>query len=198
MVWFETSHITKLRCLLAAGGPQHLDEAESLIAVCMAHVERTHNQLVWVQLTALHSLLLDRRGERKAASDLLAKALAAAEPEGFVRSFVDLGAPLADLLGAIKKPALAGYVNMLLAAIPHNAPIQHKTIIFSDYPAATLTERETEVLALLASPLSLQEIGDKLFISYSTVRQHTGHIYEKLGVNKRRHAVLAANKLGLL
>jgi ATP/maltotriose-dependent transcriptional regulator MalT len=87
---------------------------------------------------------------------------------------------------------------MLLAAIPHNAPIQHKTIIFSDYPAATLTERETEVLALLASPLSLQEIGDKLFISYSTVRQHTGHIYEKLGVNKRRHAVLAANKLGLL
>lgn len=222
MVWMETSHITRLRCLLAAAEPHHLAEAEPLLAACLAHAERTHNQLVLVQLGALAALLRHLQGEREAACELLAQALAAAEPEGFVRSFVDLGEPLRDLLAAVKESRpqdrrLQPFIDRLLAALPGgrlptgnlptgNLPAradpaaqkQRGTIIFPDHPVATLTEREMEVLALLATPLSLQEIGDRLYISYSTVRQHTAHIYEKLGVGKRRHAVLAASGLGLL
>lgn len=198
MLWIETSHITKLRCLLASCTPQHLAEAEILAAACLAHAEHMHNRPACTQLTALTALLLDCRGERQAARALLAGALRVAQPEGYIRSFVDFGPPMRSLLCTIKEPALAGYIDDLLAAFTHSAPVAPKTVIFKDHPIATLTSREMEVLVLLATPLALREIGDKLFISYSTVRQHTAHIYEKLGVNKRRHAVLLAQELGLL
>ena len=196
MFWLETSHITKVRCLLASDAGRDLEEADRLSLACLAQAERRHNQPAYLTLLALRSLVLDRKGQRKAAVDLLQQALHLGAAEGLVRTFIDLGPDMWNLLGAVTAPALADYAAGLRAAFTPMAP--RPAAQLQDSPAAALTQRELEILALLATPLSLQEIGDKLFISYSTVRQHTAHIYEKLGVGKRRHAVLAAAELGLL
>ena len=139
-----------------------------------------------------------KSGEHQAAIELLTGGLRLTAAAGFVRTYVELGPGLADLLRAIDEPELDGYIASILAAFPSNHPIPRGPSLLLDSPAATLTERELEVLALLASPMAPEEIAHALSISYSTVRQHTSHIYEKLGVNKRRHAVLAATELGLL
>jgi LuxR family maltose regulon positive regulatory protein len=229
LFWLESSHITKLHCLLAAGSPLDLAAANALADDCFVLVNRTHNRPLTIALTALRARLLDCAGKRSAALALLADALRLAAEEGFVRSFVDLGPGMEQLLKAVDEPQLRPYLTTLRAAffgsqtLPPVASLPARTTIdgsvagnvassldgnsdgiqpvrqiHDTHPAAALTQRELEVLALLASPLSIQEIGDKLFISYSTVRQHTAHIYEKLGVNKRRHAVLMADELGLL
>jgi len=195
MFWLESSHITKLRCLLASSASRDLAAADTLAAACLAHAERLHNQPAYLTLLALRSLLLERTGQRNAAVDQLKRCLHLAAPEGLVRTFVDLGPSMWNLLGAVNDAELADYIADLRAAFSQAARPAEQLL---DSPGAALTQRELEVLALLATPLSLQEIGEKLFISYSTVRQHTAHIYEKLGVNKRRHAVLVAAELGLL
>lgn len=196
MFWLETSHITKVRCLLASNVGRDLEEADRLLAACLAQAERQHNQPAYLTLLALRSLALERKGQRKAALDTLRQALPLGAAEGLVRTFADLGPSMWNLLGAVTDPELADYVAELRSAFTPVAPRLFTQL--QDSPAAALTQRELEILALLATPLSLQEIGDKLFISYSTVRQHTAHIYEKLGVGKRRHAVLTAAELGLL
>lgn len=196
MLWLEASHITKLRCLLAAGGASNLAAANSLAAECLAHTERLRNVPVRITLLGLHSLVLDGLGQRKAAVSCLRRALHLGATDGFVRAFVELGPGMLNLLGAVNDLELADYVANLRAAFTPTTPRPPAQIY--DSPAAALTQRELEVLALLATPMSIQEIADKLVISYSTVRQHTAHIYEKLGVGKRRHAVLAAAELGLL
>jgi LuxR family maltose regulon positive regulatory protein len=215
--WLESSHVTKLRCLLAAGAPPdlaavNLAAAASLAEECMAVALHTYNQPLVISLLALRALLLDCTRQRAAALDLLTEALHLAAEEGYVRSFIDLGPRLKPLLEAVAEPSLRPYLITLQAAFfgaapgsgrgqPASAadpvPQPPSSRTWDAHPAAALTSRESEILALLATPMTLQEIGNKLFISYSTVRQHTAHIYEKLGVNKRRHAVLMAAELGL-
>lgn len=197
MVWLEISHITKLRCLLASNQAHDLAAAELLAAACMAHVERLRNVPANLALLGLHALRLEACGERKSAVNVLRQALRQAAPEGFVRTFVDLGPRLLNLLGAVEDADLADYIAVLRAAFaPTAAPRPSEQL--AKGLAGVLTERELEILALLATPLSAQEIAARLYISYSTVRQHTAHIYEKLGVRKRRHAVLVATEWGLI
>ena len=148
--------------------------------------------------SVLRALLLARAAEHQAAIELLTGGLRLTAAAGFVRTYVELGPGLADLLRAIDEPELDGCVASILAAFPNNQPPPRAPSLLLDSPAATLTVRELEVLALLASPMTPEEIAQALAISYSTVRHHTSRIYEKLGVNKRRHAVLAATELGLL
>jgi LuxR family maltose regulon positive regulatory protein len=118
--------------------------------------------------------------------------------EGFVRTYIELGPRMADLLRFVDEPGLRGYIASTLAAFPPGIPAPRTLPQLMASPAAALTQREMEVLALLATPMTPEEIAQTLSISYSTVRQHTSHIYEKLGVKKRRHAVLMAAELGLL
>jgi len=144
-----------------------------------------------------HQAALPAGLERKSAVNVLRQALRQAAPEGFVRTFVDLGPRLLNLLGAVEDADLADYIAVLRAAFaPTAAPRPSEQL--AKGLAGVLTERELEILALLATPLSAQEIAARLYISYSTVRQHTAHIYEKLGVRKRRHAVLVATEWGLI
>ncbi len=200
MIWLEASHITKVRCLLAAADDAERAVALDLTNACIAHVEQMH--LKWLQpsLSGLRALLLARTGARAEAVALLATALHRSRGEGFVRSYADLGPAIVDLLRAIDDTALAEPIAQIVAAIPGGASGQaavDRSQLLAG-PAALLTEREYEVLELLATPLTPHEIADALSVSYSTIRHHTSHIYEKLGVNKRRQAVLVAAELGLL
>jgi LuxR family maltose regulon positive regulatory protein len=132
----------------------------------------------------------------------LERALTLAEPEGFVRSFVDEGRPMARLLyEALSRGIAPNYVQGLLAAFPvdeaeHTVPskcqAQESELI------EPLSERELEVLQLMAEGLTNPEIASRLFVSLNTVKAHARNIYGKLGVHNRTQAVTKARALGVL
>jgi len=147
-----------------------------------------------IELLVLRGRLLRARGDRAHAAASFARALALAEPEGYVRLFVDEGDAVVPLLReTAKSGATAPYAARLLSAFEHR-------------PAATtagrtvdaLSERELDVLRLLATDLSGPAIAQELFISLNTMRTHTKSIFAKLGVSSRRAAVRRAVELGLL
>lgn len=137
-------------------------------------------------------LAIGRRttGDQAAALAAVKRALAMAEPEGYVRTFLAEGPPIVALLEAAVAHGISPtYAGRLLAAgdRPRRQPL--------DDP---LSERELEVLRLLATDLSGPDMARELVVGLSTVRSHTKSIYAKLGVNSRRAAVHRAGELGLL
>ncbi|MCC6147218.1 MAG: hypothetical protein IT308_06575 [Anaerolineaceae bacterium] len=134
-----------------------------------------------------------------------AKALELAEPEGFISIFVEEGEPVEKILIALQKSDLLGkvrpgYVQEILAAFPPKLPSKEE---ISEGPEVSslveaLTSRELEVLRLIAEGDSNQVIAEKLVITVSAVKKHTGNIYGKLNINSRTQAVARARQLGLL
>ncbi len=145
------------------------------------------------------------RGERERAVGTLTKALALGEPEGYVRSFVDEGpemtALISEVLGARQRGRMhpsdrvsARYLAELMAAFSQEAA----TPTTDEHLAEPLSERELEVLALIAAGESNREIAGRLFVSTSTVKTHINNLYRKLGARSRTQAVARARGLGLL
>jgi LuxR family transcriptional regulator, maltose regulon positive regulatory protein len=150
----------------------------------------------------LRAVALDAHGERAEAAEVLDGALALAEPGGFIRLFVDEGAPMGRLLfEALSRGVRPGYVGRLLAAFPTDAP-GRVAPPSSSGPRIRLAEplsaRELEVLPLIAEGLSNQEIAARLYLSLHTVKSHARTIYAKLGVTGRTQAAARARALGLL
>lgn len=149
----------------------------------------------------LEALALHAHGEKLRSLQQLSYALALAEPGGFVRLFLEEGLPMAGLLSeAAAAGIMQEYIGKLLSAM--KAEGIHSGLL-SDLPQAPsliepLTARETEVLRLIALGLSNHEIGERLFISLSTVKGHNRIIFDKLQVKRRTEAVALARKLGLL
>ena len=116
-----------------------------------------------------------------------------AEPEGYVRVFIDEGPPMASLLRAAAKQGTArNYVRRLLAAVTetgHDSPIKQALI-------EPLSERELDVLRLPGTELDGPDIARELMVSLNTMRTHTKHIYAKLAVTSRRAAIRRAAELG--
>ena len=151
-----------------------------------------------MEILVLQALAYRAEGNVPDAGASLERALLLAEPEGYARLFVDEGATMAGLLEAIASGiAVRAYARRLLS-------------LFGDHEAAApsgdrgaglaepLSEREREVLRLLATEMSGPEIARLLVVSLHTVRTHTKRIYTKLGVNSRRAAVVRAEELGEL
>jgi ATP/maltotriose-dependent transcriptional regulator MalT len=132
---------------------------------------------------------------RAAALVPLEPALTLAEPEAYVRVFVDEGSRMAALLQAAAKRGIApGYVQRLLTHFGTSVAESRATQNLIE----PLSERELEVLHLLATDLDGPEIASRLVVSLNTMRTHTKSIYTKLGVNNRRAAVRRADELELL
>ena len=150
--------------------------------------------------------------EGRGPQAMLAKqAIHLAEPGGFIRLFVDLGQKMADLLNQLYDQDLAPhYINQILNAFgtkrqsPGQATESSRTIGDGGRPpdsvgiVESLTNRELDVLNLLAQGLTNKEIAAQLVVSPGTVTQHTHNIYQKLMVKNRRLAVIEATKLGIL
>ena len=132
----------------------------------------------------------------------LERALTLAEPEGYVRLFVDEGEAMRLLIekqSRNRDHPLSGYVDKLLAAFSQPADTPKSAIIHQKSDMIEpLSERELEVLKLLRSELNGPEIAREIVVSLSTLRTHTQNIYAKLGVNNRRAAVRRAEELDLL
>jgi LuxR family transcriptional regulator, maltose regulon positive regulatory protein len=145
-----------------------------------------------IEVLVLQALTAQAQGDPVSAADPLRRALALAEPHGYVRVFTEHGAQVTALLKALtKEPGESAYPRQLLAAAQGQAPERRPE-------RDPLSEREAEVLRLLASDLDGPQIARALVVSVNTVRTHTKSIYAKLGVNSRRAAVHRAQDLGLL
>jgi LuxR family maltose regulon positive regulatory protein len=142
------------------------------------------------------------RGKEDRAVQLLGEALALAEPGGFIRLFVDEGAPMAELLSAAAAQGVKpDYIHKLLAAFAVKTQDERPPAASTLSTAALiepLSPRELEVLRLVAQGLSNQEIGARLFLALDTVKGHNRRIFDKLQVQRRTEAIARASELGLL
>ena len=152
-----------------------------------------------IEILVLQALALAAAGDIPTALKSLARALTLAEPEGYVRIFVDEGRPMAALLSdAAARGMMPDYTGKLLAAFgpqilpPDADPAQPVSEV------DPLSARELELLRLVAQGLSNQEIGERLFLALDTVKGHNRRIYAKLQVQRRTEAVARARELGLI
>ena len=199
LVWIENGVVTKARILLALGSPEALQEVGLLLDSLLKISEQTHNLPLNIAILAMKATWLDAHGHKEEALAVLHQALLLAFPGRFIRTFVDIGPRLARLLRQLKEDQLSNYISQILEAFSVDLQSQQTPKLASSASiSALLTERELEVLKLLAGIYSVQEIADMLFISISTLRQHQANIYKKLGVNKRRLAVAKGLEIGLI
>jgi LuxR family maltose regulon positive regulatory protein len=151
-----------------------------------------------LQILVLRALALEAQGDRTSALSTLEQALLLAEPEGYIRLFVDEGASMLALLRQARaRSNVPEYVATLLAAFGEQAP----TIPPSPRPGALLeplTGRERDVLRLLLEGASNREIAHRLVLSVNTVKRHVYNICGKLGVQSRAQAIVRARALNLL
>jgi LuxR family maltose regulon positive regulatory protein len=173
--------------------PSRLDEALKLLARLLSTAEGTGATGYVIESLVLEAMALQAKGERDQALIALERALSLGEPECYVRTFVDEGAPMGELLREAAGQGIAPqYASRLLSALATPSPHPHPPTLIEP-----LSERELEVLRLLASSLPTAEIANELFITVSTLRTHTKNIYGKLDVHSRREAVARAQELRL-
>jgi len=148
-----------------------------------------------IEILVLQALAHEAQGDIPSALVPLESALTLAEPEGYVRIFVDEGPPRAALLREAAKHGIApNYVGQLRAAFAKTEGKRPVTQLLIE----PLSERELQVLRLLGTELNGPEIARELMVSLNTMRTHTKTIYNKLGVHNRRAAVRRAEELALL
>jgi LuxR family maltose regulon positive regulatory protein len=192
----EVAKLAIARVLIVKGDGPSVKQALALLESLLQAAEAEGRASVTIETLALQALAHGRRGERAAAMSSLERALRLAEPEGYVRRFADLGLPMARLLQeARSRDVMPDYVKTLLAAFGGDVPLPAPGQQTLPEP---LTDREEEVLELLAAGLSNREIAAQLVISPETVKKHAGNIYGKLGVGSRTEAVARARELDLL
>jgi LuxR family maltose regulon positive regulatory protein len=150
-----------------------------------------------IEILILQALAFHAGGDIAKALESLEQALTLAEPEGYLRIFAAEGKPMMELLSKLDNGYLKEYAKKILTvfAQPQNIP---PSSITPQPLIEPLSERELEVLRLIAQGLSNQEITRKLFVALSTVKGHNLRIFSKLQAKSRTEAVARARELGLL
>lgn len=195
----EYEHMTLARVLIAqyrhSRTQRFVDEALGLLQHLLHAAEAGERMGSALEILVLLALTHEAQGDISAALVPLERALLIAEPEGYVRLFIDEGAPMMTLLEEAETLTSApDYVHRLLTLFgktEHIIPTQQGL-------AEPLTERELEVLRLLRTELTGPEIARQIMVSLNTLRTHTKNIYDKLGVGSRRAALRRAEELDLL
>ena len=207
----EFEHITLARVLIARYRNNNqaknvIHDAAELLDRLLKAAEAGERIGSMIEILILQALVHYEQRNIPAALVPLQQSLKLAEPEGYVRLFVDEGAPMTQLLHqAVSRGITPNYARQLLAAYspvksePVDQSIPPSKIRSSQSPLIEpLSERELEVLQYIAQGFTNQEIADRLYLSLYTVKAHARSIYSKLGVNNRTQAVTRARELGLL
>ena len=214
LFFLEIPHITECRVLLAMGSDAGLKAAIERLEALRQKSNAWQSTCQTIDILVLQSMALVKQGRPDEAVTVLEGAVALAEPGECIRPFVELGPPMADLLKRLQKQNVAvDFIEKLLAAfadgeldampvvaahhsLPDEPPVR---LSAPEQPLVEpLTNREVDVLALLAQRLQNKEIAEKLFVSNQTVKSHLKNIYQKLNVSSRRKAVTQAYNLGIL
>jgi LuxR family maltose regulon positive regulatory protein len=195
------AHLAETHQLPISQARVHLAEGDTSAAVAVLEPRRQQVEAKgWaderLKVLILQAVALQAHGDRDEAVQVLVDALALAEPGGFVRSFVDEGMPMAELLSAASAHGrMPDSIGKLLTVFEIEKQRSH------DQSAQPLIEplshRELEVLRLIAQGLSNHEIGERLFLALDTVKGHNRKIFGKLQVQRRTEAVARARELGL-
>jgi LuxR family maltose regulon positive regulatory protein len=205
----EFDHITLVRVLLAH---YQSDRANSSISGAVGLLERLLKAAETggrkgsaIEILILQAIASHAQGNLPAALLPLQHALTLAEPEGYVRIFLDEGASMRQLLcEASGRKIMPDYADKLLAAFEAE---KRKSEDKPDLPEPhrdggalidALSQREIEILQLIAQGLSNREIGKRLFLALNTVKGHNRKIFDKLQVQSRTEAIARARELGLL
>jgi LuxR family maltose regulon positive regulatory protein len=201
----EFEHMTLARVLIATYQYGHADhtilEALGLLERLLRAAEASRRMGSVIEILVLQSLAHEAQGNIPLALVELEHALTLAEPEGYFRLLLEQGPPMARLLyEALVRGIAPDYVHKLLAAFDSEA--QTRTGESDTVPVQPLveplSERELEVLQLVAQGLSNREISERLFLALDTVKGYNRRIYGKLQVQRRTEAVARAHELGLL
>ncbi|HEU5099238.1 MAG TPA: protein kinase [Roseiflexaceae bacterium] len=204
----EFELLTLAQVYLAEGRPE---EAGRLLGQRLPAAEAAGWMHSVIEILILQALALQLQGSASVALTALARALALAEREGYIRLFVDAGTPLLDVLMqvcaaqqpgslAVVRAVSPAYVDTLLAACGGaTSPRSEVTPVPLGQPLVEpLSERELEVLRLLATGRSNREIAQQLVVALGTVKRHTNNLYGKLAVGSRTQAIAKARALRLL
>ena len=193
----QSEWLCAARIKLQAG--QESESIELLQALLLLAEEQKRQRDV-IRISALLAAAWHQAGDVERGLSILKEALSAAEEEGYLRSFVDAGPAMREMLQMVlaengrhagQTPSRA-YVQRIMDAFPDQAEEK------SQAADALLTPRELEILQLLAEGLAYAQIAERLVITENTLKTHIKRIYSKLYVNNRTQAVLAAQELGIL
>jgi LuxR family maltose regulon positive regulatory protein len=200
----EFENITLVRLHLLQGKP---DEAVALLDQIHATAVSDGHKGRVIEILVLTALAQHALAQPQLAIEALHAALKMAEPEGYVRTFVDEGQPMAALLyQALAHGVMPDYIGRLLAAFPADETItdasSHSSVprqveSEQEHLIEPLSEREMEVLQWMAAGASNQDIAEALTIAVTTAKKHVSNIIRKLGVDNRTQAVAKARNLGL-
>jgi LuxR family maltose regulon positive regulatory protein len=199
----DAERISQARLLVAR---EDHDEALQMLNRLRETAEAADKRGNVVEVLTLQALVVRAREEKGRALDVMGRALALAEPEGYVRTFVDEGPPMAELLSEVLEAQQRGrpdslrrvpahYLRKLLAALERDVTGTARPA--TDLPEA-LSARELEVLQLIAAGKSNRRIASELFVSVGTVKTHLNNLYRKLDSHSRTQAVARARDLELL
>jgi len=201
----EFDHITLARVLLARYQSDRADGSISgvvgLLERLLKAAEEGGRKGSVIEILVLQAIAYHTQGDLPAALLPLQHALALAEPEGYVRMFLDEGSSMMQLLReASAREIMPDYTDKLLAAFEAE---KQKSEDKPDLPLAQplidpLSQRELKILQLIAQGLSNREIGERLFLALDTVKGHNRKIFDKLQVQSRTEAIAHARELGLL
>lgn len=200
----EREHLVLVRVLLAQDDPE---AALSLLARLGSLADAHDRAGSLIEIRALRALALQAAGRHNDALSALSEAVSSARPEGYVRVFADEGLPMSGLFRSLVVARQRGRVPELSAL-----DRQHMNRIiraFSATPRGTreaagagaprsLTDRELEVLRLIAAGKRNGDIARDLVVTLETVKKHVSHIFDKLGATNRTEAVASAREVGLL
>jgi len=193
--WSELPYLTLVRLRIAQ---DEVDEIPGLLEHLVQKAETEGRNSSVIEILTLQSIALHTQGEVDQALTTLERALYLAEPEGYVRTFIDEGESMAKLLRLAASRGIArNYVRKLLASFQKSTPDTEGAVAPSPL-VESLSERELEVLQLIVSGLSNREIAEKLVIGEGTVKTHINNIYSKLDVQSRTQAIARARELKLL
>jgi LuxR family maltose regulon positive regulatory protein len=211
--WFESPALTLVEYLVSTASAEDYHEAFTAVADGLHQAQQQQHIHQIIQFQSVYALALHRAGRPEEAESVLDQVLHMAEPLGLVRTFVDRGPLMAELLQASAHHYPQDpYRRRLVQAFGGYNPAGSGTMTLEETspgaatageptdttPCELLTNREIEVLRMLQERLSNKEIAARLFVSAETVKKHTLNLYRKLHVNGRRQAVATARQHGLL
>ncbi len=189
----QTAYLTLARILVVQ---KQWDTSMTLLERLLAQAESLGQMGRVLEVLLLQSLMLKGQGDTQDALNALARALALGESEGYIQVFLDEGAPMSILLRYAGSHGVAPkYVARLLSQFDTEIgtpPDTQQPLI------EPLTERELQVMRLMAEGLSNQAIANQLIVALGTVKAHTASLYRKLNVTSRLQAVARSRELGLL
>jgi LuxR family maltose regulon positive regulatory protein len=199
----EVEYITLARLQVAQN---KVAEAAMLLARLLQAAETGGCMGRVTEILTLQALAYQAQAEWDQASITLERALMLAEPEGYLRLFLDEGAPMAKLLQRMKDDPLSegrggrmkGYINKILMAWEKSEKKFHPLSLIPHSLIEPLSERELELLRLIAAGMSNSEMAETLVVTVGTIKWHLNNIYGKLDVRSRTQAVARARELGLL